>query len=87
VGRDTGRDTWVPWVPCVPVLTSDREPSVLIETSLWLLQPPWLQSKTKLKTKANKRSRMRTALCGHKTTGQLSPEPEDKLSHAESDYG
>ena len=38
-----GMETPVPWVP---VLTAEFEPSVLIETSLWLLQPPWLQRKT-----------------------------------------
>ena len=53
-----GKETWVPSVPWVPVLTSDCEPSVLIDTSLWLLQPPWLESKTKLKTKANKSNKI-----------------------------
>ena len=39
----TGMETAVPWVP---VLTAEFEPSVVIDTSLWLLQPPWLQRKT-----------------------------------------
>ena len=40
-------------MPWVPVLTSDIEFSVLIETSLWLLQPPWLEKKNKTKNGAN----------------------------------
>ena len=32
-----GSETLVPWVP---VLTSEREFSVLMDTSLWLLHPP-----------------------------------------------
>ena len=32
-----GKETLVPWVP---VLTSESEFSVLIDTSLWLLHPP-----------------------------------------------
>ena len=62
-----GSETLVPWVP---VLTSESEFSVLMDTSLWLLHPPWLEKENKTKNKANKR--LGTVL-GQKGTSVLRP--------------
>ena len=56
----------------MPVLTSESEFSVLMDTSLWLLHPPWLEKKNKTKNKANKRLRTGTVL-GQKGTSVLRP--------------
>ena len=68
-------------MPWVPVLTSDIEFSVLIETSLWLLQPPWLEKRNKTKNGANTKKETGTVL-GQKVD-ECPAAVGDKLVHAE----
>ena len=65
------------------MLTSDIEFSVLIETSLWLLQPPWLEKKNKTKNGANTKKRLKTGTVLGQKVDECPAAVGDKLVHAE----